>query len=253
MSWTSMFDSLVDALKGMSQTQHLVERRGHYRIPCRRAVNIILPKAAVGGHMLNLSPRGMKVRTNDRLPMNRELRLVVSGAKKGTEQRFIASIDLVCRVVWCKFSKLHEAFDAGLEYLPAPGVDLEYVDAFFRHELGLEDTETFQRRTSRRVSTELDVTCWTPDGAVMRGAIRDLSLHGAQFEGNLALPMDSEVRLAIEVAGRKDPLYFVSRVVRCKRLQRDAWYELGVSFVEVNDKDRAALKRFLSKELRQSS
>lgn len=246
-----MFEGIASALGGLATTSHLVERRGHYRIPCRRNVSIILPKNAVGGHMLNLSPRGMKVRAHDRLPTNRELRLVVAG-KKSANNRFIASIDLICKVIWCKFSNLHDAFDAGLEYVPAPGVDLEYVDAFFRHELGLEDLETYQRRTSRRVSTELDVTCWTPDGAVVRGAVRDMSLQGAQFEGHLPMPLDSEVRLAVEVEGRKTPLYCVARVVRCRPTQKEQWFEIGVSFVEISDKDRADLKKLLASELKKT-
>jgi c-di-GMP-binding flagellar brake protein YcgR len=244
-----MFEGIASTLSALNATRHLVERRGHYRIPCRRAVNIILPRNAVGGHMINLSPKGMKVRAHDRLPGKGELRLVVAG-KKSSNQRFIASIDLICRVVWCKYSKLHDAYDAGLEYVPAPGVDLEYVDAFFRHELGLEDVETFQRRTSRRISTELDVTCWTPDGSVLRGAVRDVSLQGAQFEGSQELPLHSEVRLAIDVEGREQPIYCVSRVMRCKPLARDGWFEIGVSFIEVSAKDKKAIEQIIGKEMR---
>jgi len=244
-----MFEGIAGALQALSATRHLVERRGHYRIPCRRSVNIILPTKAVGGHMLNLSPKGMKVRAHDGLPKGREVRLVVSG-KKSADDRFVASIDLICRVIWCRFSKIHDAYDAGLEYVPAPGVDLEYVDAFFRHELGLEDLETYQRRTSRRVSTELDVTCWTPSGTVMRGAIRDISLQGAQFEGSLDLPLDSEVRLAIEVEGREVPIYCVCRVARCRPSNREGWYEIGVSIIEVSQKDRAEIRRIIGRELR---
>lgn len=249
MGWSTMFERIIEALLGGSSTTPLIERRGHYRVPCRRSVSILLARKAVGGHMLNLSPKGMKVRAHDRLPQGRQLRLVVSG-KKGTEQRAIATIDLVCRVVWCKYSRMHEAYDAGLEYVPAPGVDMEYVDAFFRHELGLEDLATFQRRCSQRVSTDLDVTCWTVDGSVIRAAIRDLSLEGALFEGTEKVEVDSEIRLAIEVTSRKTPIYCLARVVRCQPAPREGWHNVGVVFIEMMDRDRADLRRLLLKEVR---
>jgi hypothetical protein len=244
-----MFEGIVDGLLKRSSTKHLVERRGHYRIPCRRAVSLLLSKNAVGGHMINLSPKGMKIRAHDRVPPKHELRLVVSG-KKTPGSRFVASVDLLCKVIWCKYSKLHESYDAGLEYKPAPGVDLEYIDAFFRHELGLEDLETYQRRCSRRISTEMDMTTWTQDGKVWRGAIRDLSMEGAQFESNAQLPLGSEIRIAIDVEGRKEPIYCASRVVRCRPTSREGWYETGVSFIEVSDKDRTELKRVLQRATR---
>jgi c-di-GMP-binding flagellar brake protein YcgR len=250
VGWTSMFDRIVEALKGSSSNAQLVERRGHYRVPCRRSVNILLARKAVGGQMLNLSPKGMKVRAHDRLSVGRETRLVVSG-RKSRDRRFIASIDLICRVIWCKYSRLHEAYDASLEYIPAPGVDLEYVDAFFRHELGLEDLATYQRRCSRRVSTELDVTCWAPDGTVNRGAIRDLSLEGALFECSSPIELDSLIRLAVDVEGHASPIYCSGRVVRCLPTTREGWHNLGVSFTEVSDKDRAELRKLLQNELRQ--
>jgi hypothetical protein len=242
-----MFDGIVEALGRVTSKRNLVERRGHYRIPCRRSVNILLDAKACGGHMLNLSPKGMKVRSHDRLPPGRELKLVVSG-KKSTEHRFVASIDLVCRIIWCKFSQIHGAYDAGLAYVPAPGVDLDYVDAFFRHELGLEDLETYQKRTSRRVSTELDVTCYTPDGRVTLGAIRDISPGGALFEGSLEVEPGSEIRLRIEVEERKDTLYCVGTVARCKPAHREGWFEIGLAFTEIGDK--AELQRLISREMR---
>lgn len=197
--------------------------------------------------MLNLSPSGMKVRSTEPLPRNREMRLVVSG-NKHANTRFIASIDLVCRVVWSKYSSLHSAYDSGLAYVPAPGVDLQYVDAFFRHELGLEDLETFQRRTSRRVSVELDVTCFTPDGRVTLGAVRDVSLHGAQFEGALQIEPNSEVRLRIDVEGSASSLYCVGTVARCLPTRREGWYEIGVSFTEIDNQN--TLKRLIARELK---
>lgn len=242
-----MYDGLVDALKKMTTHPSLVERRGHYRVPCRRPVNMLLKAKAVGGHMINLSPNGMKVRSSETLPRNREMRLVVSG-NKNPNTRFVASIDLVCRVVWSKFSDITQAYDSGLAYIPAPGVDLQYVDAFFRHELGLEDMETFQRRTSRRVSVELDVTCFTPDGRVTLGAIRDLSLHGAQFEGALQVEPGSEVRLRLDAEDRKQSLYCVGTVARCLPTRREGWYEIGVSFTEVGN--QTALKRLIARELK---
>lgn len=248
MRWSTMFDGIVDALSKVTTKRNLVERRGHYRIPCRRSVNILLDSKAVGGHMLNLSPKGMKVRAHDRLPPGRELKLVVSG-KKSQNHRFVASIDLICKIIWCKFSHIHEAYDAGLAYVPAPGVDLNYVDAFFRHELGLEDLETFQKRASRRISTELDVTCYTPDGRVTLGAIRDISLQGALFEGALEVQPASEVRLRVDIDDRsKDSLYCVGTVARCKPTHREGWYEIGVSFTEIGD--QGELQRIIARELR---
>lgn len=242
-----MYDGLVDALKKLTTQPSLVERRGHYRLPCRRPVNMLLKAKAVGGHMINLSPNGMKVRSPEALPRNQEMRLVVSGNKNLTT-RFVASIDLVCRVVWSKFSDIHQAYDSGLAYVPAPGVDLQYVDAFFRHELGLEDLETFQRRTSRRISVELDVTCFTPDGRVTLGAIRDLSPQGAQFEGALQVEVGSEVRLRIDADDRKHSLYCVGTVARCIPTRRESWYEIGVSFTEIGNP--GTLKRIIARELK---
>lgn len=242
-----MFNGLVDALKTLASTPSLLERRGHYRVPCRRPVNMLLKTKGVGGHMINLSPSGMKVRSREPLPRNREMRLVVSGSKN-PNARFVASIDLICRVVWSKYSQIHDAYDSGLAYIPAPGVDLQYIDAFFRHELGLEDLETFQRRASRRVSVELDVTCFTPDGRVSLGAIRDVSLDGAQFEGSLEVEPDSEVRLRVETENEKRPVYCVGRVVRCQPTRRAGWFEIGVSFTEVGNV--RTLKQVIAKELR---
>ena len=244
-----MFERIIESLIGGSSSIPLVERRGHYRIPCRRSVSILLPKKAVGGHMLNLSPKGTKVRAHDRVPQGRELRLVVSG-KKSAEKQSIACIDLICRVIWCKYSRIHEAYDTGLEYVPAPGVDMEYVDAFFRHELGLDDLATFQRRCSQRVSTDLDVTCWAVDGTVIRAAIRDLSPEGALFEGTELLEVGSEVRLAIDVSGRKTPIYCLARVIRCHPAPREGWHNVGIAFLEMMDRDRADLNKMLLNELR---
>jgi PilZ domain len=243
-----MIDGLLQALKVLrtSQDEHLVERRGHYRLPCRRSVHVFLPREVLGGHMINLGPSGMRIRTTKKIPVNTQMRLVVSG-KRSSSQRFAASIDLICRTIWCKHSVVHDEYNVGLEYVPAPGVDLEYVDAFFRHELGLEDVETYQRRISRRISTELDVTCWTPDGAATRGSVRDLSLHGAQFDTSAEVPTGSEVRLAIEVAGRSTPIYCVCRVARCKPTAREGWFDLGVAFIEMLPKDEEALRRTLAK------
>lgn len=247
MRWSTMFDGIVDALSKATAKKHLVERRGHYRIPCRRTVNILIESNCFGGHMINLSPKGMKVRSHERLTPKKELRLVVAG-KKSSNARFVASIDLVCSVIWSKFSRLHEEFDAGLAYIPAPGVDLDYVDAFFRHELGLEDLATFQKRTGRRVNIELDVTCFTPDGKVTLGAIRNLSDNGAQFEGPIAVEIGSEIRLRIEVDDRKDSLFCVGVVARCTPTNRKGWYEIGVAFTELVN--RGELHRLIGRELR---
>lgn len=242
-----MFEGIVDALSKVTAKRHLVERRGHYRIPCRRNVNILLQTNVVGGHMLNLSPKGMKVRTHERLLQKTQLRLVVAG-KKTASSRFVASIDLICSVIWCKYSSVHEAYDSGLAYIPAPGVDLDYVDAFFRHELGLEDLETFQKRTGRRVNVELDVTCFTPDGKVTMGSIRNLSEKGAQFEGPIDVALGSEVRLRIDVKDRKESLFCTGLVARCQPTPRKEWYEIGVSFTEVGSKGE--LHRLIGRELR---
>ncbi|NDD27029.1 MAG: PilZ domain-containing protein [Proteobacteria bacterium] len=248
MIWSAMYERLASALSSLTSKADFAERRSHYRVPCRRSVNMINQAKAVGGHMINLSPNGMKVRSADRLPRGREMRIVVSG-NKAANARFVASIDLICRVVWSKYSSVHQAYDSGLAYLPAPGVDLQYVEAFFRHELGIDDLETFQRRTSRRVSIELDVTCFTPDGRVSLGAIRDLSEQGAQFEGALNVEAGSEVRMRIDLEGREEhSLYCVGTVARCKPTRRDGWYELGVSFTEMGDP--AMLKRLISREMK---
>lgn len=242
-----MIEGLANALKklGSSTDEHLVERRNHYRVPCRRSVHVFLPKEVLGGHMINLGPKGMRIRTTKNIPTNTQMRLVVSG-KKSTNQRFAASIDLICRTIWSRHSAVHDEYNVGIEYVPAPGVDLDYVDAFFRHELGLEDVETYQRRISRRISTELNVTCWTPDGTAAPGAVRDLSLHGAQFDASLEVPVGSEVRLAIEVDERSHPIYCVCRVARCKPTARPGWFDLGVAFIEISPKDEAALRRTLA-------
>lgn len=249
MAWSSMFERIIEALVGGSHRVSLVERRGHYRIPCRRPVSILLPRKAVGGCTLNLSPKGMKVRAHERLPQGREIRLVVSG-KKRSEKAPAPTIDLVCRTVWCKYSRLHDAYDAGLEYVPAPGVDLEYVDAFFRHELGLDDMATFQRRCSQRVSTDLNVTCWGLQGTVIRAAVRDLSQEGALFEATETLDVGSSLRIAIDVTGRKTPIYSLGRVVRCRPAPREGWYNIGVVFVEMMEQDRADLHRLILQELK---
>lgn len=245
-----MFDGLVEALVQSRTKRQLVERRGHYRVPCRRSINILLKDQATGGHMLNLSRLGMKVRVHDRLPSNEEMRLLVSGKKSGGS-RFVASVDLVCKLIWCKFSKLHRAYDAGIAYLPAPGVDLEYVDAFFRHELGLENPETFQKRASRRIDTDLDVTCFTRDGRVSLGSIRDLNMGGARFEGALRVDEGEEVRLRIENTGRSEPLYCIGNVARCRPSSRAEWFEIGVQFTDVGN--RAELQRILGREMRDNS
>ena len=248
MGWSAMISNIADALAARNTEKQLVERRSHFRVPCRRSVNVILDSRAIGGHMVNLSPKGMKVRVTDPLPESGELRLVVAGKKGGQATRFVASIDLVCRVIWTRWSPVHAACDVGLAYVPAPGVDLEYVDAFFRHELGLEDFATYQKRTSRRVPTELDVTCFTPDGRVTLGEIRDLSLQGALFEGALRVDEGNEVRLRVDVDKVGEPLYCVGTVVRCTPAHRADWFETGVSFTEVGD--RARLKAIIARELR---
>ena len=251
VNWSSMFDSLTDALRklGGQEDQHLVDRRGHYRVPCRRTVSVYTAREVLGGHMINLGPRGMRIRIPKAVPPKADIRVVVSG-KRATNQRFAASIDLICRTIWSRHSKVHDQYDVGIEYVPAPGVDIAYVDAFFRHELGIDDLETYQRRITRRLNTELDVTCWMPDGTASRGQIRDLSLHGAQFESTVDMAPDAEVRLAIEVQGRSVPLYCISRVVRSRPTNRPGWFEMGVSFVEVTSKDEAELRKILVKAAR---
>lgn len=249
MQWSTMFDGIVDTLSKITNKRHLVERRGNYRIPCRRGVNVLLATKATTGHMLNLSRRGMKVRTHDRLPPRRELRALVSG-KKGANDRFSVSIDLICQVVWCRFSRFHGAYDSGLAYVPAQGVDLDYVDAFFRHELGVYDLETFQKRMSRRIDTEMDVTCFTQDGRVTLGAMRDVSLTGARFEGALKLNLEEELRLRIDVGKRHQSLYCVGRVARCSPGLRGGWYDIGISFTEI-DKPHM-LRRVIEREARPS-
>ena len=69
----------------------------------------------------------------------------------GTLSQTIASLQDRLKAVpqdWQSWATL------GLAYVPAPGGDIEYIDAFFRHELGLEDLQTYQKRSSRRICSQ---------------------------------------------------------------------------------------------------
>ncbi len=77
--------------------------------------------------------------------------------------------------------------------------------------------------------------------------IRNLSEGGLLFTHDRPLPIDTILRLSFQLPGRKTPVSCKARVKRIEEMEKGKHYEIGARITHIPDRDRRALKRFVSR------
>ncbi|MHB2020723.1 MAG: PilZ domain-containing protein, partial [Candidatus Xenobia bacterium] len=160
--------------------------------------------------------------------------MVVPGVTHG-----IRELTVQARCVWCR--KAGDGYDVGCSFTGFVGANLNQVLDFFREELGIDIGESEQKRTSTRISKRFHVTYTGADGKVASGFIRNLSMTGLQLASKTAVELGSELHVTVDFGAKTEKMHARVEVVRCRKIPREDWFEIGARFTELSEKDSQRL------------
>lgn len=109
---------------------------------------------------------------------------------------------------------------------------------------------TVERRKMHRVSLILNINC-TASGCAdsFHIATKDISVPGIRFVSSRKLEAGQAVSLQILLYSQVPPVTACGHVVWCREHHRDGkcWYEGGIEFTTLNERDAHFLSRFISR------
>ncbi len=77
-------------------------------------------------------------------------------------------------------------------------------------------------------------------------SVKNLSEGGALFTFDRALPLGTILHLAFQMPGRKTPLPCKAKVTRVEELKKNKSYEVGVRIIQMREREKKSLKRFIA-------
>jgi diguanylate cyclase (GGDEF)-like protein len=84
-------------------------------------------------------------------------------------------------------------------------------------------------------------------------SVKNLSEGGVLLTFQRALPLGSIFHLAFHVPGRKTPIPCKAKVTRVEELQKNKSYEIGARIIQMREREKKSLKRFISSTLRKAA
>ncbi|NOY54133.1 MAG: diguanylate cyclase [Deltaproteobacteria bacterium] len=77
-------------------------------------------------------------------------------------------------------------------------------------------------------------------------SVKNLSEGGALLIYSSVLPLGSVLHLAFQVPGRKTPIACKAKVTRVEELKKNKSYEIGVRIIQIRERERKSLRRFIA-------
>ena len=106
------------------------------------------------------------------------------------------------------------------------------------------------RKENRKKLTSFMLVYALPENALL-GYLGDMTLHGAMVVGNRPVEINKELYLSIEFNGIPEipekQLTFSARVAWCKHEAQSPYYNTGVEFLELTDRNRKAIEAILER------
>ena len=194
--------------------------------------------------IVDISLGGIALRTDRRLNVGKEYLIKLGEGGK--------HIDVKGVIVRCELSAIEERCDGERVPLYTAGMMFQDVArdkiADFLNSIEQHKKEQAPAVVDRRLTVRFSIT--TPWEQTLRFPsgfkVKEISLSGMLIQTEDALGMES--RIPMELSLKTDnPVNFIGRVASCRMAGAtgQAFYEIGVEFTGLTDKDKISLKEFI--------
>lgn len=79
-----------------------------------------------------------------------------------------------------------------------------------------------------------------------RNISKDISIKGVRFLSQRFVPIDSYIKVEIEIKANSDPVKFIAKVVWVKTVYEDELFEIGAEVWEISKEDTDFLREIVS-------
>jgi hypothetical protein len=194
--------------------------------------------------IIDIGLGGVALKTDRRLNVGKEYLIRLGDKGK--------SIDVKGIIVRCELSKIEERsngerisiYTAGMMFKDvSPDTIADFLNSIEQHKKEAMPVISDRRLTVRFcITTPWEQTLCFP----AQFKVKEISLSGMLIQTDQALGIESMIPMGLSLKA-DNPVNFVGRVASCRMTEDkgQAYYEIGVEFKGLTDKDRISLKTFI--------
>jgi hypothetical protein len=194
--------------------------------------------------IIDISLGGVALKTDRRLNVGKEYLIKLGDKGK--------SIDVKGIIVRCELSKIEERsngerisiYTAGMMFKDvSPDTIADFLNSIEQHKKEAMPVMADRRLTVRFcITTPWEQTLSFP----AQFKVKEISFSGMLIQTDQALGIESMIPMGLSLKA-DNPVNFVGRVASCRMTEDkgQAYYEIGVEFKGLTDKDRISLKTFI--------
>ena len=194
--------------------------------------------------IIDISLGGIALITDRRLNVGKEYSIRLGDKGK--------SIDLKGIIVRCELSKIEERGNGERIPIYTAGMMLKNVSpekiGYFLNLIEQHKKEEVPVAVDRRLNVRFCIT--TPREKTLsfpaQFTVKKISLSGMLIQTEQSLEIESKIPMGLSLKA-DNPVNFIGRVASCRMTEDkgQAYYEIGVEFTDLTDKDRKLLQTFI--------